>query len=204
MPESRPSSARVLFAESRPAQRGEWAVHHVLAWKMGHSPHIPVSGRGGSAGIPAAFALVRTAYPPWCRPHIPRHRATRPRGNLKTVALQPLAKLGRRSRHDRAKFESPGTHDAPAPSRPGATPAGPGPSPLDVLFTALFARNNTLNRCGLPGCRVCRTYGRGSGVVAVRLRPEPAKPWPSTPVIQISRICRFCGTGNSAEDDHSR
>ena len=44
---------------------------------------------------------------------------------------------------------------------PGPHPAGPGRSPLGVLFTALFARNNTLNRYGLPGCRKYRIYGRG-------------------------------------------
>ena len=55
-----------------------------------------------------------------------------------------------------------------------------GRSPLGVLFTALFARNNTPNRYGLPGCRTCRIYGRGSGVVAARPRPEPVQPGRST------------------------
>ena len=48
---------------------------------------------------------------------------------------------------------------------PGPRPAGPGRSPLAVLFTALFAGNNTANRYGLPGCRTCRIYGRGGGGV---------------------------------------
>ena len=89
------------------------------------------------------------------------------------IAHCHLAKLGRRSRHGRVEFESPVTHDAPPPSRPWQRPAGPGRSPLAVLFTALFARNNTANRGGLPGCRTCRICGRGCGAVAARLQPEP-------------------------------
>jgi hypothetical protein len=36
---------------------------HCGAAPMGHSPHSPVSGRDEPAGMPAAFAPVRAAYP---------------------------------------------------------------------------------------------------------------------------------------------
>ena len=55
-----------------------------------------------------------------------------------------------------------------------------------MLFTALFARNNTPNRYGLPGCRTCRTiwagqYGRGFGVAAARPAAESRSARTSTP-----------------------
>ena len=127
---------------------------------------------------------------------------------------RPLAKLGRRSRHDRVEFESSGTHDAPgipggrlsrhaigfvpgfrcynngnpeqitgpqphngafragaafqrgiSSARDGHASSGWGKALLAVLFTAIFARNNTLNR--IPGVRFLARFAR-------RTVPAPA------------------------------
>ena len=116
-----------------------------------------------------------------------------------------LAKLGRRSRHDRVKSGSPGTHDAPPPPpfppRAPPRPAGPGRSPLDVLFTALFARNNTANRYGIPGCRTCRSCIRYFGICGRAPRMAAARSC-LTGHINITRhLCTLSGPTNRSITD---
>jgi hypothetical protein len=45
--------------------------------------------------------------------------------------------------------------------KPGIPPALQGMPGLGVLFTALFARNNTPNRDVSPDCQEYRIYGQG-------------------------------------------
>ena len=86
---------------------------------------FPTCRRRGEAELISRVGGTRTraAATPTGFPWVNHGRSPGPRCPV-------LAKLGRRSRHDRVEFESPGTHDAPPPSRPGARPRRAGPKPV--------------------------------------------------------------------------
>ena len=154
-----------LFCTHRSAAEGLAALY---------PRHVEVGDRGGAAvvvGWSQAPSAVR-AMSVVMRDVLTKDRTQvlladdkHPIGALGSDGAYPPFGIGVRARAPRRDL-----HHRPGP---GPRPAGPGRSPLGVLFTALFARNDTANRDGLPGCRACRTYRRGFGAVAARLLPEP-------------------------------